>query len=78
MFVIASFINGIQAFMYVSVPRITMAYYQTNMKGVTWTATIISVGQGVAIIPATLFMDIVSLRMTLLTATGTMGLGIIF
>ena len=36
-FTLAAFIHGIQAFGYVAVPEITKGYYQTNMKGVTWT-----------------------------------------
>ena len=38
-FTLTAFVHGIQAFGYVAVPEITMGYYQTNMKGVTWTVS---------------------------------------
>ena len=53
--------------------EITKAYFNTDEAGVTWTANINSVTCGVAIIPATVFMDTVRLRITVLAATGVTG-----
>ena len=38
-FTLTAFVHGIQAFGYVAVPEITKGYYQTDMKGVTWTVS---------------------------------------
>ena len=67
------FIEGSQWYFYVTTREITKAYFNTDEAGVTWTANIPSVMCGVAIIPATVFMDSVKLRTTVLTATGIMG-----
>ena len=71
-FFVACLIEGSQWYLYLTTREITKAYFNTDEAGVTWTANINSVTCGVAIIPATVFMDSVKLRTTVLTATGVM------
>ena len=55
-----------------NVREIAKAYYKTDEAGITWTATVGSVTCGIAIIPATVFVDTVRLRIAVLTATSVM------
>ena len=58
--------------LYMNIREIAKAYYKTDEAGITWTATVGSVTCGVAIIPATVFIDTARLRTTVITATSVM------
>ena len=72
-FVVAGMVNGNQWFFYVTSREVMMEHFKTDSNGITWTATIASVMCGVATIPVVVLMDTVKLRITILSATGTMG-----
>ena len=55
-----------------NIREIAKAYYSTDEAGITWTATVGSITCGIAIIPATVFVDTVRLRTTIITATSVM------
>ena len=55
-----------------NIREIAKAYYNTDEAGITWTATVGSITCGIAIIPATVFVDTVRLRTTIITATSVM------
>ena len=51
--------------------KVTKAYFKTDDDGVAWTATVLSVGIAVSLIPGTILMENLKLKTTLLLATGT-------